>query len=46
MLSSERLATYERHAPAWGCNAVELYLLGLELASSMQADLHLVEVLT
>lgn len=46
LLSSERLATYERHAPAWGCNAVELYLLGLELASSMQADLHLVEVLT
>lgn len=45
LLSSERLATYERHASAWGCGAVELYLLGLELASSMQADLHLVEVL-
>jgi hypothetical protein len=45
LLSSERLATYERHAQGWGCNAVELYLLGLELASSMQADLHLVEVL-
>lgn len=39
------MGTYERHAPAWGCGPVELYLLGLELAGSMHTDLHLVEVL-
>lgn len=44
LLSTERLRTYERHAPSWGRGPVELYLLGVELAASMQADLALVEV--
>lgn len=44
LLSTERLRTYERHAPEWGCEPVKLYLVGVELAASMQADLALVEI--
>lgn len=45
LLSAERLGTYQRHAPTWGCGPVELYLLGVELASSYMADLALLEVI-
>lgn len=44
LLSAERLATYERHGPRWGCGPVQLYLVGVELAASMHADLALLEV--
>ncbi|MEV0057735.1 CAAX protease [Saccharopolyspora shandongensis] len=44
LLSAERLSTYQRHAPEWGRDPVALYLLGVELSASFQADLALVEV--
>lgn len=44
LLSAERLETYERYAPAWGCSPLELYTLGARLASSFHHDLAIVEV--
>lgn len=38
------MGTYHRLAPEWGCDPFELYLLGIELASSYMADLHIVEI--
>lgn len=44
LLSAERMGTYHRLAPEWGVDPIELYLIGVELASSYMADLHFVEV--
>lgn len=44
LLSAERLRTYEYQAPQWGCGPMQLYLLGVELAASLHADLALLEI--
>lgn len=44
LLSAERLDTYHRHAPAWNCSPLSLYLLGGELAASYHRDLGVAEV--
>ncbi|NYH80388.1 hypothetical protein FHR84_003745 [Actinopolyspora biskrensis] len=44
LLSAERLETYRRQAPEWGCSPIELYLHGARLASSHHHDLSIVEV--